>query len=259
MKTTLSALFFCIAICSYSQNIKNTSSKATTPSKNYSSKDITNVFDAHGGKDNWDKMKSLTFTHNSNGAEVTTVNLKTRAELIDRPNYTQGFDGKTLWVKEKDNKPYKGNAKFYKGLMFYFYAMPFVLGDDGILYDDIEPLMYQGKAYPGVLISFVEGTGASPNDQYKVYYNEETGRMEWLAYTVTYGKNEKSTKFYYIKYDKWKIVNGFSLPKAITWYTVENNMPKTLRSTIEFSNVVVSNKAPDKSLFEQPEGARIIE
>ena len=31
----------------------------------------------------------------------------------------------------KDENEYKGNAKFYKGLMMYFYAMPFIVGDDG--------------------------------------------------------------------------------------------------------------------------------
>ena len=120
---------------------------------------ITKVFDAHGGIDNWNKMQTLSFTMDKpNGKEVTTTNLKTRAELIDTPTYVAGFDGETLWVNEKDGNEYKGNAKFYKGLMMYFYAMPFIVGDDGIIYEDVEPLVFEGKTYPGILISYNAGS-----------------------------------------------------------------------------------------------------
>ena len=128
---------------------------------------ITRVFDAHGGIDNWNKMQSLSFTmEKSNGKQVTTTNLKTRAERIDTAIYTIGYDGNSLWVNEKDGNEYKGNAKFHKGLMMYFYAIPFIVGDEGIIYEDAEPLVFEGKAHPGILISYDAGIGASPDDQY---------------------------------------------------------------------------------------------
>ncbi|RZN82205.1 MAG: hypothetical protein EVB11_09450 [Winogradskyella sp.] len=221
---------------------------------------ITKVFDAHGGIDNWNKMKTLSFTMNKpNGAEVTTTNLKTRAELIDTPTYAAGFDGRTLWVNEKDGNEYKGNAKFYKGLMMYFYAMPFIVGDDGIIYEDAEPLTFEGKTYPGVLISYDAGVGISPNDQYIVYYDAASGQMQWLAYTVTFGKQEKSKRFSYIRYDNWQTLNGLALPKSISWYTVEEGQPTELRNTVEFADVVVSEEAPKDAMFGMPKGAKIIE
>ena len=221
---------------------------------------ITKVFNAHGGIDAWNTMKTLAFTINKpNGAEVTTTHLKTRAERIDTPTYTSGFDGTTLWVNEKDGNAYKGNAKFYKGLMMYFYAMPFIVGDDGIIYEEAKPLTFQGKTYPGVLISYDSGVGVSPNDQYIVYYDAETGKMEWLAYTVTFGKNEKSTRFSYIKYDDWQTINGLVLPNSISWYTVEDGQPTELRNTVKFEDVVVAEATPDNTLFAMPEGAKIIE
>lgn len=221
---------------------------------------ITKVFDAHGGIDNWNKMKTLSFTMNKpNGAEVTTTNLKTRAELIDTPTYSAGFDGRTLWVNEKDGSEYKGNAKFYKGLMLYFYAMPFIVGDDGIIYEDAEPLTFDGKTYPGVLISYDTGVGVSPNDQYIVYYDADSGQMQWLAYTVTFGKEEKSTRFSYIRYDNWQKLNGLALPKSISWYKVEEGQPTELSKTVEFEDVVLSEEAPKDAIFGMPEGAKIIE
>ncbi|NRD23917.1 hypothetical protein HNV10_11725 [Winogradskyella litoriviva] len=221
---------------------------------------ITKVFNAHGSIETWNKMNTLSFTMvKPDGNEVTTLNLKTRAEQIDTPNYTQGFDGTTLWVSEKDGKEYAGKPKFYKGLMFYFYAMPFVLGDDGIEYKDIEPLVFEGKSYPGILISYEDGIGESSNDQYKIFYDADTGKMEWLGYTVTFGKDGGSDDFHFIRYNNWQTVNGLVVPKSIDWYKYENNAPTEKRNTVPFTNVVLSEEAPNAKLFVQPEGAKLIE
>lgn len=221
---------------------------------------ITKVFDAHGGIDNWNKMHTLSFAmENRNGKEVTTTNLKTRAELIETPTYAMGFDGSELWVNEKDGNEFKGNAKFYKGLMMYFYAMPFILGDDGIMYEDVEPLTFEGKTYPGFLISYEAGIGASSNDQYMIYYDAETGQMQWLGYTVTFGKDSKSKDFHFIRYNNWQTVNGLVIPKSMDWYNYENNVPTEKRNTVEFTDVVVSENVPEASMFRKPDTANVIE
>ncbi|WP_296381691.1 DUF6503 family protein [Winogradskyella sp.] len=263
MKKILHLLLFAILIAACKDK-----SEARTPESKLEAKDITTsiypesitkVFDAHGGIDNWNKMQTLSFTmEKPSGKEVTTTDLKSRVELIDTPAYTMGYDGNDLWVNEKDGNEYKGNAKFYKGLMMYFYAMPFIVGDDGIIYEEIEPLVFDGKNYPGILISYDAGIGASPDDQYVVYYNTESGQMEWLSYTVTFGKDEKSKNFRYIRYNDWQTINGLVLPKSISWYTYENNVPTELRNTVEFMDVLVSDKAPNDSLFVKPETAKLI-
>ncbi|WP_298901589.1 DUF6503 family protein [uncultured Psychroserpens sp.] len=221
---------------------------------------ISKIFDAHGGVDAWNNMNTLSFTmERPNGKEVTTTNLKTRAERIDTPTYTAGYDGDVLWVSEKDGNEYKGNAKFYKGLMMYFYAMPFIVSDNGIIYEEATPLEFEGKTYPGVLISYEDGVGASSDDQYVLYYDEETGQLQWLGYTVTFGKDEKSTDFHFIRYNNWQTVNGLVLPKSIDWYNYENNVPTEKRNTVEFSDIIVSDKTPNATLFAKPEGAILIE
>jgi hypothetical protein len=221
---------------------------------------ITKVFDAHGGIDNWNKMQSLTFSmEKPNGKEVTTTDLKTRAELIDTPTYTLGYDGNELWVYAKEGNNYKVKAKFYKGLMMYFYAMPFIVGDDGIIYEDAQPLTFEGKTYPGILISYEAGIGESPDDEYIIYYDTETGQMAWLAYTVTFGKDSKSKDFHFIRYNNWQTVNGLLLPKSMDWYKYENNLPTEKRNRVEFTDVMISEQAPDDNLFVKPEDAKVIE
>lgn len=221
---------------------------------------ITKVFDAHGGIDKWNAMQTLSFTMNKpNGKELTITHLKTRAERIDTPTYAMGNDGNTLWVNEKNDIEYKGNARFYKGLMMYFYAMPFILGDSGIIYEETEPLTFEGTTYPGLLISYEAGVGESPDDQYLVYYDEKTGKMEWLGYTVTFGKEGKSKDFRFIHYNNWQTVNGLVLPKSIDWYKVEDGVPTEKRNTVKFEEVILSEEAPDSTLFTKPETAKIVE
>ncbi|WP_178983909.1 DUF6503 family protein [Winogradskyella helgolandensis] len=221
---------------------------------------ITKVFNAHGNIEQWNKMNTLSFTMTKpTGKEKTTKDLKTRAELIETPTYTQGFDGETLWINEKDGNAYKGKPQFYKGLMFYFYGMPFVFGDDGISYEETEPLVFEGKTYPGILISYEAGVGESSDDQYKIFYDAETGHMQWLGYTVTFGKAEGSPDFHFIRYNNWQTVNGLVIPKSIDWYNYENNVPTEKRNTVEFTDVVLSEKVLDKAMFSMPEGATVID
>lgn len=220
---------------------------------------ITKIFDAHGGLDKWNAMNTLKFTMPKEaGNEVTTTHLKSRKSLIDMPKHTLGFDAESVWLKNKDTVTYKGNAKFYYNLMFYFYAMPFVLADDGIIYEDVNPLVFEGKTYPGIKISYESGIGESPEDEYILYYDSETNKMEWLSYTVTYFSKQKSKKFRFIKYSNWQVVEGLLLPETLTWYNYENNVPTTKRNDVKFVDVVLSKLEPNASLFEIPEGAKVI-
>ncbi|KJD33288.1 hypothetical protein PW52_14695 [Tamlana sedimentorum] len=221
---------------------------------------ITKVFDAHGGIDTWNKMNTLEFLITKPaGEEKHTTDLKTRKSIIDMQKHTIGFNGENVWLKNKFEDEYKGNPKFYYNLMFYFYAMPFVLADDGINYEEAEPLTFEGVTYPGIKISYEAGVGESPDDEYILYYNAETYQMEWLAYTVTFRSKTKSEKFSFIKYGVWEDLNGLKLPKTISWYKVEDNKPTELRKTLTFNNTKVDEAKLDASVFEAPEGSKIIE
>ncbi|WP_179348283.1 DUF6503 family protein [Winogradskyella pacifica] len=266
MKKTIYVLLLAISITACKNESKQEPSKAAeaveaeTMTTSIYPESITKVFNAHGGIDTWNKMQTLSFSiEKPTGIEKTVKNLMTRAELIDTPTYTQGFDGKTLWINEKDGNAYRGKPKFYKGLMFYFYGMPFVFGDDGVDYKETEPLVFEGKTYPGILISYEAGVGESSDDQYKIFYDAETGQMEWLAYTVTFGKPEGSPDFHFIRYNNWQTVNGLVLPKSVDWYNYENNLPTEKRNTVEFTDVMLSEKAPDQAMFTMPESAKVID
>ncbi|NMH86618.1 DUF6503 family protein [Flavivirga algicola] len=221
---------------------------------------ISKVFKAHGGLDVWKKMQSLVFEiEHPEGNEKTTTALKSRESLIETETFKIGFDGTHVWLRQEDSLAYKGNARFYYNLMFYFCAMPFILADDGIIYEDTEPLVFEGKSYPGIKISYESGVGESSEDEYVLYYDSETNQMVWLSYTVTYFSKEKSKDFRYINYSDWQTIDGLLLPKTLTWYHYENNVPTAKKSDMKFTNIKLSAEKPNADLFKVPEGATLVE
>ena len=143
--------------------------------------------------------------------------------------------------------------------MVYFYAMPFILADDGIIYKDAEPLVFEGVSYPGIKISYESGVGESSEDEYVLYYSPEAFNMEWLGYTVTFFTNEKGKELHFRRYSNWQEVNGLLLPETIVSYYYENNKPTTVKGDTQFIDIKVSEVKPDVAIFEAPEGASIVE
>ena len=145
--------------------------------------ELGKVFQTHGGINAWRKAQTLSFNR---GEEVHTSDLHSRKIVINSSKYSLGFNGKEVWLDQENSDSFKGNKDFYYNLYFYFYAMPFVLADDGIIYEKVDDLVFEETSYPGYKISYQANVGTSPDDNYRVYYNSENFQMEWLAYTVTF-------------------------------------------------------------------------
>lgn len=215
---------------------------------------LAKVFEAHGGVDLWKKQRTLEYTiPKGENPETHTIDLWSRNEKIATPSYDMGYDGKT-WLEDAGNA-YKGNPEFYHNLMFYFYAMPFVLADDGIKYTEAEALEFDGKSYPGIQITYDDGIGISPKDEYYIYYDADTYQMTWLGYTVTYRTGEDSDNIKWIRYDDWATYNGLVLPKSISWYTYEGRTIKDPRNKVPFENVNLSTEAESADFYSKPETA----
>ena len=212
---------------------------------------IVKILKKHGGLSAWNNARVLSF---KKGEETHTVDLHSRKSLVQGNNYALGFNGKKAWLQEKDSGNFKGNPEFYHNLYFYFYAMPFVLADNGIVYSETEAITFEGKEYPGIKISYKQDIGVSPDDNYFVYYNPETYQMEWLGYTVTYFSKEPSKKVNIIRYNNWEESTGFLLPKSITWYKKDEqgNIDKPANEPAVFMNPLVSQNQLADSFFEKP-------
>lgn len=215
-------------------------------------KDIAAVFEAHGGIQAFDKQNTLIFELSKpEGNEKHTTDLKTRHARIETNKFALGFDGNEAWI-EQDSTYFKGNPRFYHNLMFYFYAMPFVLGDDGISYEKVEDLKVEDKTYPGYKISYGDGVGDSPKDNYFIYYDAASHQMKYLGYTVTFFSKESSEKVSLIEYSDWTDVNGLLLPKTLKWRAYDDGVVGDVKSERAFVNAIASEEKLDTSLFSKP-------
>jgi len=263
-KITLALLgMFLIVSCNNTEKKEKTpetSQKETAKvTKTYPEK-LQKVFDAHGGIDKWNAAQTLVYDMvKPKNTETHITDLPSRKTRLEGSNFTIGYDGKDVWLSQKDSTAFQGNARFYHNLYFYFYAMPFVLGDDGITYEKVKSLEYEGILYPGFKISYGENVGDSPEDNYFIYYNPETYQMEWLGYTVTYFNGKPSNKISYIRYGDWQKVDGVVLPKVITWHkTDESGKLLDARNSVSFTNVSLTDKTMENKMYERPADAIIV-
>ncbi|MFL0353777.1 DUF6503 family protein [Xanthomarina sp. GH4-25] len=260
------AILFSISACKQNtsqpdpvEGAETTTIEVETPDLVYP-ENLTKVFDAHGGIDAWKSMSSLEFTmEKPDGKEVTKTNLNSREALIESPKANIGFDGNQAWFLNKTDGDYKGyDPKYYYNLMFYFYAMPFVLSDDGINYADAEPLVFEGVTYPGIQITYNAGVGETPEDRYVLYYNPTTYQMEWLGYTVSFVPGIDKKELHFRKYSDWQEINGLLLPKTIIGYGFKDDKPTEAKNSTDFIDVQVSTKTIDLGVFEKPETGEFV-
>ena len=260
MKNLFLTALCAIALASCNQSQKTTEKTPDIPAKTYPAH-ITSIFNAHGGIATWNAQNTLKYTiaDADNGDQTHTVDLKSRKIRHDAAKYVLGFDGEKVWLKQDSTYFNPERARFSHNLMFYFYAMPFVLGDDGITYSDVAPFVVGDVSYPGTKISFGDGVGDAPDDNYIVYSDPETNQMTWLAYTVTYGKGEASERYSYIKYPEWTAVNGVQLPTKLEWYAVADGVVGDKRFERVFINTSISEEVIPTTAFDKPEDGVFVE
>ncbi len=215
---------------------------------------VDKVFEAHGSYDLWNQMNH--FSYNSKGS-TTTVQLKSRHTLIQSDEQTVGFDGEQVWVHPPSENAERQKMRY--NLMFYFLGFPFIVGDPGIVYDDLPATNLAGKTYNLIKISYHDGVGDSPKDNYILCINPDNNQMEWLMYTATFGGEETKNKYSLIQYNGWQEVNGLKLPTELQWYQYENNQVGEPRGEpFVISDLKIEKSMPHDSLFAAPEGAQIL-
>lgn len=220
-------------------------------------KTLQTALNAHGGVDRWNRMQQFIFEiQRQDQPEKHIIDLKSRRVRLEHPEYTLGFDGQEVWVAPNLEAFGKGSPRFYHNLIFYFVAMPFVLADPGINYVE-EDRVFNDKTYHTVSVSYNDGVGDAPEDEYIAFFDPETHQMEWLLYTVTYFTGEKGKKFNALNYAEWKEVNGLLVPTLMKGYTFEEDQLGDLRYERPISKISLSEEILDDSYFRQPQISEI--
>lgn len=244
-KTLLIVLFSCLGLATAQQ--KKDSIKK--PKERYPAV-LKEVFKAHGGLAAWDSIKEMKFSRGKYNAQHI-VDTHRRREHIYYGDSEMGFDGTYYWKKAKSI--IKANPVYTINQHFYFLAMPFVLADEGVKYSLNTPVLeYEDTYFPGIKISFEYGTGQSSRDEYVLYYNPKTYRMEFLSYTLTYYTRRKSVKVYLKRYKDWRWENGVLVPELIENYSFANNRAWGKSSDFKFSTIYLNKEITREELFRIP-------
>ncbi|MBV6646370.1 MAG: hypothetical protein KI790_13025 [Cyclobacteriaceae bacterium] len=212
-------------------------------------------FDAHGGLKNWRTQKTLSYVRNDN--ENHLVDLTNRKVRVDASAYQLGFDGQEVWVTPDSAAFGKGSPRFFHNLWFYFFSLPFMAADPGVILKELPEVTFNGTAYDRVLMAYESGIGDSPDDQYVLYINKETSTLDLINYSVTYYDNTKATSYNALVFEGWNLISGIKVPTSLTGYRWKNDTLGNQRYQVKFSEVQFEQLAPDQTVFEKPNGAYI--
>ncbi len=214
---------------------------------------LDRCLEAHGGIEKWNSYEALRYKLDASGkTSVQTIQLRDRRTHHKAVSYEMGFDGKKTWVVGDEKNVPTGNPDFYHNLDFYFFAMPFVIADPGIVLTHVGQMEAEGKSFDVLEVRYKANVGAAPKDVYKLLIDPTTHRMAWLLYTVTFF-DQDSQKLSAKKYLDWKNVQGLLVPTRMENYTFsDGKISGEPGSPRVFSEIEFLKKLKEKGLFEEP-------
>ncbi|MEQ8302427.1 MAG: DUF6503 family protein [Cyclobacteriaceae bacterium] len=221
---------------------------------------FSNLLKAHGGLDTWRSFKSLEYDlqhqNDTVPSEHYTLDLTNRKDLTVADSFKIGFDGEEVWVAP-NRAAYKGrSARFYHNLYSYFFTIPFIVADPGVIYKD-DTVTVDGKLYNAIHVAFEEGVGDAAEDTYKILIDPTTGKMAMLLYTVTYYSGEAHENYNALSYENWTDINGVELATKLVGYKYANGAIGDKRYEVVISNAQLSTESPAQDIFMMPAKAEI--
>ncbi len=217
---------------------------------------LSATFDAHGSLDHWKSFRTLTFDLISERGEKRdtqhiSTDLQDRRELIRTATYDIGYDGTSYWKIMHDSSATNTDPRFMKNLQFYFFAMPFVLADPGVTATSLPPQSISNKMFDVIKITFGDSVGVAPKDQYILYVDPISKRLNYMLYSVTYFDPDRAEKYGALYYRDWQEVDGLLLPKVgerFEWNAEDKSLGKS-RGFKRFQNVQLLVESKDSQFF----------
>ena len=168
------------------------------------------------------------------------------------------WDGSDAWISP--DTLLEPNPRFWATTAYYFQSIPFVLADPGVNYAMLPDEEIDGTPHHMLKASFDDGVGDSPGDTYTLYINQETGLVDAIRYSVTFGRRRPSpgedvreSLLYYLDY---VMVDGLRTPSRFVGYAFDNGQKGEERTRAHVTDI--SFRTPfDASRLEMPADGRI--
>lgn len=223
-------------------------------------------YTAHGGLETFRSYGTLEYDQSMEivGAFQLTdhqlIDLNSRNVLITNDTYNIGYDGDEVWITP--NMEALGiPPRFYSSTPFYFLGLPFLFADPGANLESLGTKMLDGKEHKAVKVTFDQGIGDTPDDNYVAYVDKDTNQLKLVHYIVTYpplmqGKSKEELERHAVVYDDWQEVGGLAVAKKMTFYEwSDDNLGDTAIGSMTVENVSFKKESPDPAIFQKPAGA----
>ena len=231
---------------------------------------LLSSIEAHGGLRNWFGNGPIAFHFDyqplDGGARrdsyqvVDQWSVRAVHEVAANRNNKYGWDGQNAW-HYPDTANVGVNPRFWSTTPFYFVGLPFVLADEGVILEELDPKEYNGVTYQLIKASYESGVGDAPDDFYVIYINPETKQMGGLKYIVSYpgffpdGGNSPEKFMEILGHQE---VDGVFVSKGYNTYWFKNDEPAEHITRIDVTEVSFKPELSD-NYFDAPEGAKIRE
>ncbi|MBN4071056.1 hypothetical protein JYT72_00970 [Crocinitomix catalasitica] len=194
---------------------------------------VEKAVNAHGGMENWRskgsveyELKVTKFNEQKEISSESLINLK--FPTSGQANYEGNFDGIKMKYTEGItevrsstdslilDEALHAKADYKLPTMNYIWGLPWKLLDPGVNYTKLDVRTTNGKSYNGVLITFDHGIGETPEDWYRFYFDNETGRM----YSVLFKEHAvENPGVFWLDFVGEVKVDGIYFPKKWNYYT----------------------------------------
>lgn len=231
---------------------------------------IWNAIEAHGGLSNWFSNGPISFhfdyqpldggTRRDSYQTVDQWSVRAVHEVASNREVKYGWNGKHAW-SYPDTANVGVNPRFWSTTPFYFVGLPFVLADEGIILEQLEPKEFKGETYDLIKASYESGIGDAPDDYYVIYIDPETKKMGGLRYIVSYpgffpdGGNSPEKFMEILGLQKSQ---GISVPTGYHTHWFKDNEVAEHITKIDVTDVSFDDSIED-SFFHIPEGAKVQE
>ena len=239
---------------------------------------VLQAIEAHGGLAAWYRAptSSYTWEYANKDADLRfnsflVVDNRTRRayhDLLTTGTYDNArpvdarfaWTGKRAWIAPDSIE--QPNPRFWALSGFYFQQIPFVLADPGTHYEALPDDSIDGTPHDMVEITFGDDVGDSPDDAYTLYLDKETGQVDAIRYTVSYGRDvgpDEELPETFFDYEDYVTVDGLTVPTRFEGYAYnENDGPgDTLRNEAVADSISYRRPFNDSKL-EPPENARFV-
>ncbi len=247
-------------------------------SQNERGQRLLRAIEAHGGLPAWHRAptSSYTWTYANEGADLRfksflVVDNRTRRAYHDllavgayddaRPVDARfAWTGERAWIAPASLE--RPNPRFWALTGFYFQQIPFVLADPGARYEALPDDSIDGTPHDMVRVTFGKNVGDSPDDTYILYLDKETGRVDAIRYTVSYGREvgaDADLPQTFFDYQDYVTVDGLTVPTRFEGYAYdEDDGPGDTLRNEAVADSISYRRSFDASKLEPPENARVV-